>query len=835
MNSIYELDPKWRKLLMSSNFLGGLTVNEFVGELSKDHAVRGSSQNNDGTTFEKLDPKPYIRTFEFILKELNTLNEEAGNKKLHLAEQVSTQELQHSKNVIELHSSLNDMIKKYDKLDNQLTNVTQVVAPLGEKMEIAIRRKKAYIKSVELITQYNAFYAIGKSSYLETLRISTNWQKKTQAAILMKNLLALALKVETTSIPRTGEVASIIEKYSEMMETKLLESFNNAYRDNNFGQLNEIALILNHFNGGVNVIQSFINQHAYFIDTELIGKDEANQILLEADFKARLTDPDAHDVVYEKDMINLLNDIVSVVKSESKVVKRVFEEKASTVIQLFVQRIFAQKIEPRIDTLLNISLSLSNLAYVRMLHALYSLVGQFIEDLTDFFQLLEIDKNNGLSSTIEQSYSDLFSKYVYDRSKYFDLEKKSLESILFEKTTEFNIEHDKETRSRALANRLNNSLENKLELQDLSNTTRSKLSQLNNFIKSHIDTDKLSINRSNSLNRSNSFKNQSTVGANSVNQHEGMNSDGKELFGILNADRMLKCIVESIARVMELVPNKASNYSFELLEVMLMGIISSYIETALETAYSQVTKIDVGKTFDVNLSCLKYISVSTEILSLTSASVKAIFLPVLNNSPSVKRKIIETTNNQIKRCELLINTILEELTQVFFSNFRNCLAKQKKKDFYPKSQELLDHDTLPAVEIISILNSLYTQAVLYLKGLNLSSFLTRIGTGLYDLLLGHYGKFQVSSAGGIIVTKDIIGYQTAIEEWRIPILSEKFTILREMANLFTVQSDLLDSLTREGHLAEMNKDIISAYISNREDFNHERFMTGVKLNLKQYT
>lgn len=328
MNSIYELDPKWRKLLMSSNFLGGLTVNEFVAELSKDHSVRGSSLNHDGTTFEKLDPKPYIRTFEFILKELNTLSEEAGNKKLQLAEQVSAQELQHSKNVVELHSNLNNMTKKYDKLDDQLTNVTQVVSPLGEKMEIAIRRKKAYIKSVELITQYNAFYSIGKSSYLETLRISPNWQKKTQAAIMMKNLLALALKVETSSIPRTGEVASTIEKYSEMMETELLESFNNAYRDNNFTRLNEIALILNHFNGGVNVIQSFINQHAYFIDTDLIGKDESNQVLLEDDFKARLTDPDAHGVLYEKDMINHLNDIITVVKSESKVVKRVFEKKS---------------------------------------------------------------------------------------------------------------------------------------------------------------------------------------------------------------------------------------------------------------------------------------------------------------------------------------------------------------------------------------------------------------------------------------------------------------------------------------------------------------------------
>lgn len=836
MNSIYELDPKWRKLLTSSNFLGGLTVNEFVEELSKDHTVRGSSRNGNETPFERLAPKPYIRTFEFILKELSSLSEEAANKKLRLAEQVSSQELQHAEDVIQLQSKLKDMIQKYENVDHQLTNVTQAISPLGEKMEIAIRRKKVYIKSVQLIAQYNAFCAIGKSSYLESLRLSPSWQKKTQAAVLIKNLLALALKVETSSIPKTVEVASAITKYSEMMETNLLESFNGAYRENNFSQLNEIALILNQFNGGVNVIQSFINQHAYFIDAKMIDKDDTSQILLTDDFKAKLTNPDEHGVVCEKGMIDLINDITSVVKSESKVVQRVFEERAPNVMQLFMQRIFAQKIEPRVDLLLTYTLSYSNLAYVRMLHALFSLVGSFTEELTEFFQLLEIDRNNLISATIEQNCSDLFSKYVYNRSRYFDIEKKSLESILFEKTSELNVKHDKDIRSRALVHKLNNSLENNLELQDLSVTTRSKLSQLNNFFKSHIDAEKLGINRTSSVSRLNS-SNSNDVGRSATSypdQDAGGDKDDN-LFDLTNADSMLKCVVESIARVMELVPNKASRYSFELVEVMLTGIVSSYIETALETAYSNVCRMNVSGTSENELFFLKYISVSTEILGLLSASVKAIFLPILSNSPSIKNKIIEITNNQIKRCELLINTILEDLTQVYLSKFKNCLAKQKKKDFYPKAQEFLDHDTLPAVEIVSILNTLYAQAALYLKAKNLESFLTRIGEALYSLLLNHYSKFQVSSAGGIIVTKDIIGYQTAIEEWGIPPLYEKFAVLREMANLFTVQPDLLDSLTKEGHLAEMNKDVISAYISNREDFTHERFIAGVKLNLKQYT
>lgn len=829
MNSLYDLDPKWRKLLSTNNFLGGLTVNEFVEELSKDHSLR-SGDPNSISTFEKLNPKPYIRTFESILKELHSLSEQSSGRKAQLVEQVSAQELQHAENVIQLSQELTKTMKNYEKLDNQLTNVTQVVSPLGEKLEIAIRRKKAYIKSVELISHYNAFYATGESNFLEDLRTSPNFQKKRQAALLVKNLLSLARKVDTSSIPRTSETAITIEKYSELLETDLLEAFNNAYRVNNFSQLNEIALILNHFNGGINVIQSFINQHEYFIDTAQIDLDVQNQILLEEDFKEKLVDSDRHGVIYEKNMVAHLSDIETVIKNESKVVKRVFEERSLLVMQKFMQRIFAQKIEGRVDFLLSIAGSLSSLAYVRMLHALYSLLGQFIKDLSEFFQIQEIDRDGILSTTVEQCYSELFSKYLYDKSRYFDVEKRSLESILIDKTTNFNFMHDKEIRSRSLASKLNNNLESGFVLQEFGSSSKNKFLQLNNFFKSSLDKQRLTFGRTNSL------KSSSNPSSSDTSKPElDATMDGTEGFSLQEADEMLKCVVESIARIMELVPNKSGNYIYEILEVMLTGIVGSYVETALEFSYSRVTRIDVSASSDINLAFMKYISMSTEILSLTSASVKAVFLPLLSNVPSVKKQIIDITNTQIRRCELLINIILEDVTRIYLSKFNNSLSKQKKKDFSPKSQELLDQDTLPAVEIVTVLNSLHLQAALYLKTKNLELFLNKIGEGLYELLLNHYGKFQVNSIGGIIVTKDIIGYQTAIEDWGISSLYEKFAALRELANLFTVQPDLLDSLTKEGHLADVSRDIISNYISHREDFNHEKFMGSVRLNLRQYT
>ncbi|KAM9893181.1 hypothetical protein OXX79_009513, partial [Metschnikowia pulcherrima] len=58
--AIYDLEDDVRRLINIDNFLDGLTPNDFVEELSKDHILKGAEVNS----LEYLDPKPYIRTFE---------------------------------------------------------------------------------------------------------------------------------------------------------------------------------------------------------------------------------------------------------------------------------------------------------------------------------------------------------------------------------------------------------------------------------------------------------------------------------------------------------------------------------------------------------------------------------------------------------------------------------------------------------------------------------------------------------------------------------------------------------------------------------------------------
>lgn len=815
MNSLYELDPKFRELLTLDNFLGGLTVHEFVHKISNENSLKDRAAH--AGSWENVDPKPYIRTFESTVKELKRLSADADSRKGQLEQEVAKYELLHSQQVLQLSGNLRSIVKDTGDLDSKLTDVTQVVSPLGEKLEKAIKRKNMYIKSVELISHYSSFYSQGSSENLEKLRVSENWKPRARAAILVKNLLTLARKIETKSLPKTLTTTAAIEKYSENMENELLAEFNSAYRESNFDQLNEIAIILNHYNNGLNVIQSFINQHEYFVDT---GEEEP---LFDESFKSKITDMNYHGICYDKSMVATLDEMESLIKNESKIVKKVFENRSAFVLQLFIQRIFAQKIEPRVGDLLNASLSLSNLAFVRMLYALHSLIGQFVKDLTEFFQFLSLDTEGDLVPTLERCFSDLFAKIIYDRSKYFDLEKRSLETALSLKTSTFSIAHDKEIFARALSNKLVNgaTFSQDIDLQDYNASSNSKLSQINNFLKSHLERDKRPTYSDAP------FQNLTEGG----NANDSMGGATATDFSLQSIDSMLKCAIESIARVMELVPSKANEYTFEIVETVLMGTIGSYVEAGLEVAYTEMTEQDISKCADVNLSYLEYASKASEMLSLISASVKTVVLPLFVNAPDIKKGIISLANHYIKKCELLINIMIEETIHGYTQRFAFSLSKQKKKDFLPKGQDILDQDTLPASEIVKDLHSLYSQVSLYLKNENLKSFLRQVGNTLYRFLLEHYKKFQVSSVGGIIVTKDIIGIQTAVEEWSVEEILGDFTTLRELANLFTVQPEELSSLTSEGRLALVDRSTISAYIAKREDFNQESFVSKFKMHL----
>lgn len=816
--AIYDLEEDIRKLLNTDNFLNGLTTNEFVEELSKDHILKGAEVNN----LEYLDPKPYIRTFESTLRHLRELAEEAASQKARAEQEVDELELSHSKSVLKLSSHVDLIVSKFDHLDDEITSISKKIDPLNQSLKKITNSRDRSTETIFLIRAYHGFYTKEKYEPLEKLRTTKGKEAQTKCAKTVTNLLTLARKIEslTGTLPKVSKCVTTIEKYSEMMEQAFIDRFEMASEDADFEEMSIIAQILFEFNGGSSVVLAFMNKSELFFDTERAGEeDSGHSILDDESVWKKLADPNyrVHDLFKGENTEILLDRLKIIIKGQARIVQQVFE-KPIPVIKTMIQRVYAQMIQNRVSSLLSYSQQSGALAHVRVLHSLYVLLGDFTKDKKEFFTTNEFDENNEIGSTLDQCYYDLFIDYLTGQS-YFNLEKEMLESTIYEIARKFNTLNEKSLSKKALETKLQE-LENDSTNSDMADhgslqhaghsekhlfrfLEKKRINKFKDFMKSHLSE------RSSTPERDSADL--------QVSQVEYRES------GTLNTSNVqivLKLAIEAVARVLELEPSKSPEHSLEILEILLLDFGSIYIAGGLEVAYdkSQLELANVSLTNEINFKYLQVINDTSEVLFLVSTCVKKIILPCAVNDPNIRNRMISLTNNYVARCETSLNLILGCAVEIVTEKINLFLQKQKKKDFVCDTIDSNQDYTEVCESISDFLIHVHDYFERYLNENNLKNLLIKVGMITLNLLLDHFKKFAVNSTGGIVLTQDVIRYQSVIDSWELPELSESFQILREISNLFTVQPNLINSLITEGHLANLKIYTVRQYISKRTDF-----------------
>lgn len=794
--SIYDLDERIRKLIDLDNFLNGLSVNEFIEELSKDHILKEAEVNKLGY----LDPKPYIRTFESTLRELKNLAEQSKSEQEHCERVVEDIELKHSENVLQLSSKIDRTTQKFDVLDDKISEVTSKINPLGSSLNKITNSRDRSLETIFLIRSYHGFYTKEKYDPLETLRKSNAFEDKVKCAKTVANLLILAKKIESQDIPKTTKCLGVIEKYGEMMERSLLNRFEVASDENQFGIMKEVADILFQFNGGSNVVQTFVSKNDLLLEADLPDSEEEDSILDDEAAWVKLADPNFVGIIKDVPTEALLDRLKVSIKTQARIVKQVFDEPVP-VLEIFIQRMFAQMIQNKVSTLLQYSLSVSLLAHVRVLHYLYTRVGDFTRDVKDFISNNDLDVENELANILDQSYNDLFIDYTSD-NVYFSREKKNLEDIIYDIVHKFNIYNEKASSSGVLATKVDNL--DSLDYNEKGNQTsqdrfsfhfseKRRLNQFKSFVKAKLKDKRSSI------------------------EAEKPGDEYGEL-NISMVETTLKSAIESIARLLELAPNKSPEYALEILEIILFDFGKLYIGGGLEVAYDSLKQetSKMNTNVPLNVSYMKIFTTLSEILFLISSTIKKIIIPCAINAPNIKNRMSNLTNGYIVQCERSLNVILQETLDLVDGRIAYFLTKQKKKDFMC---ETIEDDTESCELISEFLVDIHDKFQLVLNNKNLNNVLIKLGMNFLNQLLQHYKKFNVNSTGGIVLTKDVLRYQFIINEWGIEDLSENFQLLKEISNLFTVQTDLIGSLVSEGHLAKLKGYQIKQYVSKRADFN----------------
>lgn len=812
--SIYDLEDDIRKLLNIDNFLNGLTTNEFIEELSKDHILKGAEVNK----LEYLDPKPYIRTFESTLRHLKNLSKEAASRTARAENDVDEFELSHSKSVLTLSSQVEQIVSKFDHLDTEITSISDKIDPLNQSLKKITNSRDRSAETIFLIRAYHGFYTKEKYEPLEKLRTAKDKESKTECAKTVNNLLTLAKKIEslTGTLPKVTKCVTTIEKYSEMMEQALIDRFELASEEADFEEMGTIAQILFEFNGGSNVVLAFMNKSELFLDAERSEEDDNGYSILDDEAMwEKLSDPNylVHDPLKGENTEVLLDRLKFVIKGQARIVQQVFEQSIQ-VIKTMLQRVYAQMIQNKVSTLLSFSQQSGALAQVRILHALYVLLGDFTKDMKEFFVTNEFDQNNEIGATLDQCYYDLFIEYLTGNA-YFSLEKEMLESAIYKIAEKFATLNEKALSKKTL----------ELKLQEYDNDSgadsdfaslqhaghsekllfrflqKKRMSKFKDFMKSSI-AERIPGRDSADV----------QVSQAEYNEHGTLNTATLRI--------VLKLAIEAVARVLELEPSRSPEHSLDVLEILLLDFGSLYIFGGLEVAYdkAQGELLNVSLPQELNFQYLQIINDTSEVLLLVSTCVKKIILPCAVNDLNIRNRMVSLTNSYVSRCETSLNVILASTVEIITARINVFLQKQKKKDYVCDTIDS-NQDYTEVCELISdLLIHVHGYFKRYLNEKNLDNLLAKVGMITLNLLLDHFKKFSVNSTGGIVLTQDVIRYQSVIDSWELPELSESFQILREISNLFTVQPNLINSLISEGHLANLKVYTVRQYISKRTDF-----------------
>jgi hypothetical protein len=669
-------------------------------------------------------------------------------------------EIQHDQTLDTLGRKLDQSIDSFNTLDislNQPNGVNGsdkngrsdagglVAVQIGERLEELDKQRRRALDATFLIQCWMEVSEEGRLTSLEDMiRRQSSGENKVRCAIIARQLMRMSQRLDSASWAQANGTKKIngitngvvgyrghntkelIEKFSETLEKDLLKQFDDSYRRQNFDDMLECAKVLHDFNGGSSVVALFVNQHQFFIDRSQLITEE---VTTDNETWERLADPDSDPPGVEPSLQSLIDEIRVVMQDESFIIKRAFPY-YEVVLTKFIQRIFQQSIQQRLEMVLEKADTISSLAFLRSLHASRSYINNLIEDL----------KVHGLTEhpepcsaqtalSLDQQLDELFVPYLVGNS-YIDRERKSLEELYSSLLFKFTIYHSRRKKAptgfmASLAQQGTQLLAtakdayiDRLDSSELTPTQKAMMLRVAGLR----DTDK--------------------------NKNEIEVSDEDGVLSVPNSKRMLKWLAEGVRRALELGSGSDTPKDVSaLLNLLLTSMGQVYIETALDAAADQATSQETSK-MEPDMNYLPSLQPAITITNIMSRFINTVLIRLAESNTTVRRAMEIQTKSGVERIESKTNSIIRSTITVVLNWVTKLLVGQKKADFRPKDSDLIETlQTGTCLSICTFLNRTNTLVSQAIDGQNLEVFSSELAVNIRDLLFEHFKKFQVNATG----------------------------------------------------------------------------------------
>lgn len=775
------------------------------------------------------------------LSQLGSLSDELGEKETDLLTSVRRAEVQHDQTLDTLGRKLDESIDSFQDLDTRINQPNGVngndrngrgdggglvAVQIGERLEELDKQRRRAQDATFLIQCWIEVSEQGELISLEDMiRRQGTGENKVRCAIIARQLMKMSQRLDTNSWAQTNgskktngvtngvvgyrghNTRELIEKFSETLEKDLLKQFDESYRRQNFEDMLECAKVLHDFNGGSSVVALFVNQHQFFIDRNQLITEE---VTTDNETWERLADPDSDPPGVEPSLQSLIDEIRVVMQDESFIIRRAFPYYELVLIK-FIQRIFQQSIQQRLELVLEKADTISSLAFLRSMHAARSYINNLIEDL----------KAHGLTEhpeactaqtalSLDQQLDELFVPYLVGNA-YIERERKSLEELYSSLLFKFTIYH---SRRKKVPTGF---------MASLTQQGTQMLSSAKDAYINRLDSSELTPTQKAMMLRVAGLRDQDNTAKNEI---EVTDEDG--VLSIPNAKRMLKWLAEGVRRALELGSGSDTPKDVSaLLNLLLTSMGQVYVETALDAATDLSLAQETIKT-EPDLQYLPSLQPAITITNIMSRFINTVLIKLAESNTTVRRSMESQTKAGVERIEGKTNTIVRNTINVIVNWVTKLLATQKKTDFRPKDSDLLDGSYLESMQTAtchSICTFLHRGAGLAaqaIDGQNLETFSGELAFRIRDLLFEHFKKFQVNATGGLMVTKDISKYVSTLKEWPLTKEAEgSVEVLSEIGNLFIIGPEALRERSRNiqpgGAGKKLQKADFRAFVIKRDD------------------
>ncbi|KAJ2972305.1 hypothetical protein NQ176_g7232 [Zarea fungicola] len=828
-----SLFPKGPSFTLENFSNKDFIVRDFVDSLAESAIPMN---RRSGPAQPAFDAKPLIRTFENALGQLALLGEELQEKESDLLSQVRRAEVQHDQTLDTLGRKLDQSMSSFEALDasvassktsiqelpNKQDGEGNVAVQIGEKLEELDRKRRRALDAQFLIQCWSEVSDTGMLSSLEDIRRQGGAENKIRCAVIARQLMRISQQLDSTSwghasghrrssvgtgngngngSGKSHNTREILEKFCESLEQDLLLQFNNSYRRQNFDDMLECSRVLYDFNGGASVIATFVNQHQFFIDRDQLMNDE---VVADKEIWEPTADPDATPPGVEASLQSLIDEVKIVMQEESFIIKRAFPY-YETVLTKFIQRVFQQSIQQRLEKVLDKADTVSSLAFLRSLHSSRSYISSLIEDLKTHGLTEHPEPCSGqIATTLDQQVDELFVPYLVG-NLYIEREKKSIEEMYSSLLFKYTMYHSRKKKAptgfmatlaqqgtQLMASAKDAYLE-RLESSELTPTQKATMLRVAGI-------------------------------AEKDNKNEIELSEDDGTLSVANAKRMLKWLAESVQRTLELgsaaeTPKEMSVF----LNLLLSSMGEVYVQTALDAAHMQGTILEHSKT-EPDMSYLPTIRPAVTISAIMERFISTVLIRLAESNTTVRKSMEAQKKMAIDNIEKKTNAVIKISIDVIVNFVAKTLGGQKKQDFRPKDMELESLQTPTCLAICNFLGRAERHASAAIDGQNAEKFFSELAAELHKLLFDHFKKFQVNATGGLMVTQDIAKYVSIVRDW--PLVKDiglAFELLTEIGSLFIVGSEALREKSRglapglTGARGKLSKADFQAFVQRRDD------------------